>query len=173
MNNLHRILKKKAERKIRRNDNVKFMGSVSPPKPKLLARPDLVKRNDEVCSKYIVARDKLKWEGYCPFGVSGFVLSCKRERRLIQCWFHFIKRSRSERLRWDYARNIVGSCFPCNGYMENNEAPFWAWYVREHGSKKMMSLVNDSHGSSGFGRIELDLIYDDIKKQMAILSGTI
>lgn len=151
---------RKAKRKIKRK--TLFHG-----KPRLLKRSELVLRNDEAAKAYVKIRDKRRWGGRCPFGLHGFVESCARERRMIEVWFHFIKRSRSEKLRWDVDRNIVGSCAPCNGYMENNSAPFWAWYINQFSSDGMIKLEQDSHGPSGFGRIELDAIYKNIQGRLS------
>jgi len=90
--------------------------------------------------------------------------------RLVQCWFHFIKRSRSLRTRWDYENNIVGSCMPCNGYMEHNEAPFWAWYIKKRGADKMIELEAKSHGICKLSIQDLENIRDDIKSKINLLT---
>lgn len=153
--------------KRRRANQALAKAAGKPKKPKLLTRAKLILRNDEVAKTYVKIRDKRRWGGRCPFGLHGFVESCGGEARMIEVWFHFVKRSRSEKLRWDVDRNIVGSCSPYNGYMEINSAPFWAWYAHHFGAEAMVKLNEDSHGPSGFGRIELDAIYEKLQARLS------
>lgn len=127
-------------------------------KPKT-SRKRLVAQLDELCSQYVRKRDGAKTGGLCVFGCG----------RPIFCWFHFIKRSRSLKTRWDHEDNLVASCAPCNGYMEHNEAPFWVWYIKNKGADRMEALEARSHGSANFSIADLEAILADLTNRMRLL----
>ena len=109
----------------------------------------LKKALDTIFSVIIRARDWVKTGGMCVFGCG----------RPIQCAFHFIRKSRSLRMRYD-SRNVVGACFACNGYMEHSEGPFWTWYARAYGIDQMEEIQKESHGAVYFSRVYLNELWD-------------
>lgn len=113
-------------------------------RPKLASRSRLYKELDAETSKIVRAIWTEKTGGMCPFG-------CGRE---IECAFHFIRKSRSLKMRWDL-RNVVGACIPCNGYMEHAEGPFWTWYARTYGIEQMEAIQRESHGRALWSRSDL------------------
>jgi len=111
---------------------------------KLPTRPWLYKDLDDVVSKIVREVWTEKTGGRCPFGCG----------RSIECAFHFIKKSRSLKLRWDL-RNIVGACMPCNGYMEVAPAKFFAWYATRFGAEQLAEIEQESHGRALWSRSDL------------------
>ena len=136
-------------------------------------RKILESKLDELFSAYIRMRDKRKY-GCCAF-------SQMRAHRPdlgndIECCFHFVRKSRSKKLRWD-DRNAVGACFACNGYMEQNEGPFWTWYARHYGVEQMEQLQRDSHGIAKFSIDDLRAMVADLQSKIEtgarIMSGVV
>ena len=84
---------------------------------------------------------------------------------LVECCFHFVRKSRSLALRYDF-RNAVGSCIACNGYMEHNEGPFWTWYALTFGVEQMVSIQAESHQPIYASRFWLDGQRAAIKERM-------
>lgn len=140
------------ERKTKRQAKAKEIWAK---KPKSWNAAAIKKELDAICSIVVRRRDSKKTGGLCVF-------NCGRP---IQCAFHFIRKSRSLKLRYDL-RNIVGSCMACNGYMEHCEGPFWTWYAKTHGIEKMESLQIESHGAANWPRSKFAEIRAFLKKEL-------
>lgn len=139
-----RIRKMKNEKKEKRAEKAKVIWAKKPKRPSLGA---IKKSLDDLCSLVARKRDSSRNSGSCVF-------SCGRP---IQCAFHFIRKSRSLKMRYDL-RNVVGSCIPCNGHMEYNEGPFWTWYARTFGIEQMEAIQKESHGAANWPRSKFDEI---------------
>lgn len=156
------IKAKQTAKRERRADNAAFQARIAgKPKPKSKAiRDALMEDCLDLGSKFI----RLLWAkitgGLCAFGCG----------RPIQCWFHFVKQSRSLKVRFD-PRNIVGACFICNGKMEHSEGWAWAWYVKTYSIDQMNAMLFDSHGRAGFGITHFEAIRKYFKDGIAELGG--
>ena len=115
-------------------------------------RGDLYKRADSAVSKYVRAITEEKYGG-CPF--------CNGE---IQCCFHFIRRGYFPvRFNLD---NLVGSCFACNGDMENNPVKYIQWFYKKRSKKLYNELMVKGYSTNKLENYELDEIRKKYEKKL-------
>jgi len=144
-----------AERKQKRIAKMSAIGSKTSKVDQGALRKRLMAVCLELGSQFIRRRDSKKTGGRCVFGCG----------RPIECWFHFIKQSRSLKTRFD-ERNIVASCFACNGKMEHGEGWAWAWYANTYGLAQMNEILRLSHGTANFSIADLEEIRDNFKRRI-------
>jgi hypothetical protein len=123
---------------------------------KLPPRPRLINALDDVVSLIVRKIWIEKTGGLCPFGCG----------RPIECAFHFIKKSRSLKVRFDF-RNVIGACSPCNGYMEVAPAKFFSWYANTFGAEQLAQIEQESHGRAGWSRTDLAEMLAKFREQWA------
>lgn len=91
----------------------------------------LQKKADKAFSIYVRKTTIEKYK-VCPF--------CKVES--ITVCFHFVRRARKS-VRWSLD-NTIGSCGRCNFKEYRNPDPYRAFYIREFGVEKYLSVVDKS-----------------------------
>lgn len=109
-------------------------------------RKKLVKKLDIAFSKYIRARDYIKFNGMCPF--------C-HTHPIEQCFHFFSRVSHATRWRED---NAIGSCAGCNLTMEHSPAKFILWYQDHYGREKLEYLDALWHSSVKYSNFDLELM---------------
>lgn len=92
----------------------------------------LMKKADRALSVYIRRKTGKGRNGMCPL--------CNKKR--IKVAFHFITRRRKI-LRWR-EDNVVGACSTCNYIEQFYPDVSRAWFIREYGAEKYLSLVDES-----------------------------
>ena len=129
--------KKSADRLRRREENAAFQARIGNVVEKQ-SLSDLTIECDKLASDLVRKITSAETKGRCRFSAYGF---CDG---MVQCAFHFFRKSRSLKLRFDL-RNIAGSCFSCNSAMENNEVPYWEYFVETRGHDLFDELARMSH----------------------------
>lgn len=93
----------------------------------------LHKKADRALSLYVRAKTFVEFGGKCAICQVNPIEAC----------FHFVRRRRKI-LRWDI-RNVIGTCHRCNYLEYRNPDPSRAWYIRQYGLKRYLTIVDLSH----------------------------
>lgn len=125
-------------------------------------RKKLLKAIERDFKAYIFKRDEKIRPGLCRFDW------CNNPK---QCWFHFIRQSRSLKTKFD-ERNVIYSCLKCNVKMESGEGWAWAWFFKTFGLEQAQEIERASHGAANWGIYELEeMALEWSRKRFESLTG--